>query len=131
MVSTVANPVLRTTDAQIVALTKLGVSTPPALRSEASRLITQLRTERDMAAPTSPQLGRAAALGGRDLPGVRRREISAQIALLEALALLDAAENDEQRLQATELLVERARYRFQKPLTVRLPAPTAQAADEA
>lgn len=113
------------TQAQIQRLVQLGVSAAPATRSEASAMISRLIAQRDMAPATPAQIGRAGALGGRDLPGAGVREKSTQIYLLEALAMWDAAdENDPEAVQAAvDMLVSRVRERLVKPLRVTITAP--------
>lgn len=121
--STAAAP----TEKQIARLIQLGVTTPPATRSEASNLIGKLIAQRDMQPATQAQIGRAGALGGRDLPGAGVREKSTQIYLLEALAVFDAADEGEPANNAAAELIRRVRERFVKPLTVTITAPAEQA----
>ena len=115
-VASVAAP----TDKQMLRLAQLGYLAQPATRSEASRIITNLIAQRDMQPATDKQRGRAAVLGGRDLPGAGVREVSTQIALLEALAIYDAADpEDQDAIQlALDTMVARIRERFCRPLTV-------------
>ena len=80
---------------------------------------------------TLAQIGRAAALGGRDLPGAGVREKSTQIYLLEALVAFDNAEPGEATNEAAEVLIARVRERLVKPLRVTITAPKAPAGDEA
>lgn len=122
--STAAAP----TEKQIARLLQLGVTTPPATRSEASNLIGRLIATRDMQPATQAQIGRAGALGGRDLPGAGVREKSTQIYLLEALAVFDAADEGEPANNAAAELIRRVRERFVKPLTVTITAPAGDAA---
>lgn len=122
--STAAAP----TEKQIARLVQLGVNTPPATRSEASNLIGKLIAQRDMQPATQAQIGRAGALGGRDLPGAGVREKSTQIYLLEALAVFDAADEGEPANNAAAELIRRVRERFVKPLTVTITAPAGDAA---
>ena len=123
-VTTVANPAAPT-QPQIARLLALGVSTVPSTRSEASQLISRAIAQRDMQPATLAQIGRAAALGGRDLPGAGVREKSTQIYLLEALSLFDNAEPGEASNEAAELLIARVRERLVKPLKVTITAPSA------
>lgn len=82
-------------------------------RSEVSQLISKLISDRDMQPATAKQLGRAGVLGGRDLPGAGVREVSSQIALLEALIIFEtAAEAD--KLEAARGMAEAIRARFVK-----------------
>lgn len=120
--ATVTNPAAPTV-AQIDRLHKLNCSAIPATRSEASAMITKLIAQRDMAPATQAQVGRAAILGGRDLPGAGVREKSTQIYLLEALALWDAAGEDDAEAvnNAVSLMISRVRERFAKPVTVSVP----------
>ena len=113
------------TEKQVLRLTALGATAIPSTRSEASQLISKLIASRDMQPATLAQVGRAGALGGRDLPGAGVREKSTQIYLLEALLAWDNAdENDAQAVNdAVGLLVARVRERFVKPLTITITAP--------
>lgn len=108
------------TDKQLMRLGQLGYAGVPATRSEASAIITRLLAQRDMQPATTAQRGRAGVLGGRDLPGAGVREVSTQIALLEALALWDAAAEDDAEAinTAVETLIARVRERFCRPVTV-------------
>jgi hypothetical protein len=110
------------TQPQIDRLAALGISIVPQTRSEASALITAAIAERDMRPATMAQRGRAAALGGRDLPGSGVREISTQIFLLEALALIDGAADATAMAEGTALLVDRVRERLTKPIRITVPA---------
>ena len=116
--SNVAASVVAPTDKQVQRLMNLGVHTIPATRSQASALISQLIANRDMQPATQAQVGRAAVLGGRDLPGAGVREKSTQIAILEAFALWQQAETDEQHQGALDLLMSRIQERFMKPVAV-------------
>lgn len=118
----ISNPAAPT-DKQINRLVALGATNVPTTRSEASAMITKLIASRDMAAATQAQVGRAAYLGGRDLPGAGVREKSTQIYLLEALALWDNAADDDVKAvnDAVSLLVSRVRERFSKTVTVTVP----------
>lgn len=124
-VATAAAP----TEKQVLRLQALGATAIPSTRSEASQLISKLIASRDMQPATLAQVGRAAALGGRDLPGAGVREKSTQIYLLEALLAWDNADaNDEKAVnEAVGLLVSRVRERFVKPLTITITAPAADA----
>lgn len=113
------------TAAQINRLIALGVSDIPATRSDASKLISAEIAKRDMKPATQAQIGRAGALGGRDLPGAGVREKSTQIYLLEALAAFDSAAEGADANAAAELLIARVRERFVKPVTVTITAPAA------
>jgi hypothetical protein len=124
-VATAAAP----TEKQVLRLTALGATAIPSTRSEASQLISKLIASRDMQPATLAQVGRAAALGGRDLPGAGVREKSTQIYLLEALAAWDNAEENDAKAvnDAVALLVSRVRERMVKPLTITITAPAEQA----
>lgn len=102
------------TDRQIAALLRLGVSAPPATRSEASKMIDQLIASRETAPATTAQKARASGLNGKDLPGAGLREKSTQIYLLEALAAFDSAESQEDINAAAEMIIQRVRERFAK-----------------
>jgi hypothetical protein len=71
--------------------------------------------------PQQAQVGRAAALGGRDLPGAGVREKSTQIAILEAFQLWQQADTDEQHQAALDLVMSRIQERFMKPVAVQQP----------
>jgi hypothetical protein len=122
---TVANPAAPTA-AQIQRLVALGINTVPATRSEASQAISAAIAQRDMQPATLAQIGRAAALGGRDLPGAGVREKSTQIYLLEALVAFDNAASQEDTNAAAEMLIARVRERLVKPLRVTVTAPKAE-----
>lgn len=111
------------TEKQINRLLQLGYPQVPATRSEASQIITRLLVARDMAPATLSQRGRAGYLGGRDLPGAGIREVSTQISLLEALALWDNADTDEQYQVAIDTITARIRERFCRMQTVTVTAP--------
>ena len=115
--STTAASVAAPSAAQVSLLATLKAPTVPATRSEASKLIFNLIAERDMKSATQAQIGRAGALGGRDLPGAGVREKSTQIYLLEALAIWDAVDDDDAEAVSAALgqLVSRVRERFAKP----------------
>ena len=130
MTTTVANPAAPTV-AQVQRLIALGINSVPATRSEASQMISAAIASRDMQPATLAQIGRAAALGGRDLPGAGVREKSTQIYLLEALVAFDNAEPGEATNEAAEVLIARVRERLVKPLRVTITAPKAPAGDEA
>jgi|GEM_PF-1711825 len=113
---------------QIAALSSFGVTAVPASRGEATAIITAAIAARDMKPASAAQIGKALALGGRDLPGVCNREASTAITLLEALSMLDTAETSEQRKDAVKLLVDRVRLRYQKVGGVAKPATIVQKA---
>lgn len=115
------------TEKQVLRLQALGATSVPSTRSEASQLISKLIASRDMQPATLAQVGRAAALGGRDLPGAGVREKSTQIFLLEALAAFDNAAEGADTNAAAELLIARVRERFVKPVTITITAPVADA----
>jgi hypothetical protein len=119
--SNVAASVVAPTEKQIQRLMNLGVHSIPATRSQASALISQLIASRDMQPATQAQVGRAAVLGGRDLPGAGVREKSTQIAILEAFQLWQQADTDEQHQAALDLVMSRIQERFMKPVAVQQP----------
>lgn len=108
------------TEKQVNRLYQLGVlpDAVPSTRSDASQMITKLIAQRDMQPATLAQRGRASVLGGRDLPGAGVREVSSQIALLEALALFDAATSDEDAQLAVDTMITRVRERFTKAISI-------------
>lgn len=89
--SVVPAAIAAATDRQLARLADLHVTHGELSRAEASALISAAIAERDMRPATDKQRGRAAVLGGRDLPGAGVREISTQIALLEALTVFAAS----------------------------------------
>lgn len=119
--SNVAASVVAPTEKQIQRLMNLGVHSIPATRSQASALISKLIATRDMQPATQAQVGRAAYLGGRDLPGAGVREKSTQIAILEAFQFWQQADSDEQHQEALDLLMTRIQERFMKPVAVQQP----------
>jgi hypothetical protein len=119
--SNVAASVVAPTEKQIQRLMNLGVHSIPATRSQASALISQMIASRDMQPATQAQVGRAAVLGGRDLPGAGVREKSTQIAILEAFQLWQQADTDEQHQAALDLVMSRIQERFMKPVAVQQP----------
>ena len=106
--------VVAPTEKQIDRLMRMGVTQMPATRSQASAIISKMIADRDTQPATQAQLGRAAALGGRDLPGAGVREKSTQIAILEAYVLWQQADSDDQHQAAIDLLMERITERFVK-----------------
>jgi len=111
--SVVANT--KPTEAQINRLQTLNYTgdVSKMSRSEVSQLISKLISDRDMQPATAKQLGRAGVLGGRDLPGAGVREVSSQIALLEALIIFETAA-EEDKLEAAKGMAEAIRARFVK-----------------
>ena len=115
-VSASASPsIAAPTQPQIYRLAQFGITSIPSTRSEASKLISEMIAKRDTVPATKPQIGRAGVMGGRDLPGASIREKSTQIYLLEALVLLDQAQNDDATDVAINMLIDRVRERLQKP----------------
>ena len=111
--SVVANT--KPTEAQINRLQTLNYigDVSKMSRSEVSQLISKLISDRDMQPATAKQLGRAGVLGGRDLPGAGVREVSSQIALLEALIIFETAA-EEDKAEAAKGMAEAIRARFVK-----------------
>lgn len=104
----------RPTEAQLNRLQTLNYTGEiPNSRSEVSSLINKLISTRDMQPATPKQLGRAGVLGGRSLPGAGVRELSTQIALLEALIIFETAEEGE-KIEAAKGMAETIRSRFVK-----------------
>lgn len=103
------------TEAQLNRLQTLNYTgdTTRMSRSEVSQLISKLISDRDMQPATAKQLGRAGVLGGRDLPGAGVREVSSQIALLEALIIFETADEDG-KADAAKAMAEAIRARFVK-----------------
>lgn len=102
------------TEAQLNRLQTLNYTGDiPQSRAEVSKLISTLIANRDMQPATAKQLGRAGVLGGRDLPGAGVREVSSQIALLEALIIFETAA-EEDKAEAAKGMAEAIRQRFVK-----------------
>lgn len=104
------------TERQLARLAELHIQHGPVSRAEASALISAAIAERDMRPATDKQRGRAAVLGGRDMPGAGVREISTQIALLEALAVFAASGSAD---PAGIRLAQAVRERLCRPVVAR------------
>ena len=108
------------TVAQQALLDKLGVTSKPKSQQEASRLIYIEQAKLAQRMPTEKQTKKVAACGngtswiGRDLPGVRFREVSFQIELLEILEALDKAESQSAVNSAAVAMIEKVRQRLTK-----------------
>lgn len=108
------------TVAQQALLDKLGVTSKPKSQQEASRLIYIEQAKLANRMPTEKQTKKVAACGngtswiGRDLPGVRFREVSFQIELLEILEALDKAESQAAVNSAAVAMIEKVRQRLTK-----------------
>jgi hypothetical protein len=108
------------TVAQQALLDKLGVTSKPKTQQEASRLIYVEQAKLANRMPTEKQTKKVAACGngtswiGRDLPGVRFREVSFQIELLEILEALDKAESQAAVNSAAVAMIEKVRQRLTK-----------------
>ena len=112
---------LRPPSAATVALMeKLGITTKPTSQSHASKLIYTEQARLANRMPTEKQVKKVAACGndtswiGRDLPGVRFREISFQIELLEILEAFDKAETQAGLNSAAVAMIEKVRQRLTK-----------------
>ena len=89
-------------------------------QSQASRLIYTEQARLANRMPTDKQVKKVAACGndtswiGRDLPGVRFREISFQIELLEILEQFDKADGNDKLSAAAVSMIEKVRQRLTK-----------------
>ena len=89
-------------------------------QSQASRLIYTEQARLANRMPTDKQVKKVAACGndtswiGRDLPGVRFREISFQIELLEILEQFDKADGNAELSAAAVSMIEKVRQRLTK-----------------
>ena len=113
--------------ATIALLDKLGIAERPTSQTHASRLIYAEQARLANRMPTEKQKAAVFAIGinkdtnermtswtGRDLPGVRHREISFQIELLNLLAKLDTAQTQSEVNTAAVELIETVRTRLTK-----------------
>jgi len=118
---------LKPASAATVALWEKLVVNNPALgsvkvtsQSQASRLIYTEQARLANRMPTDKQVKKVAACGndtswiGRDLPGVRFREISFQIELLEILEQFDKADGNDKLSAAAVSMIEKVRQRLTK-----------------
>ena len=118
---------LKPASAATVALWEKLVVNNPALgsvkissQSQASRLIFTEQARLATRMPTEKQVKKVAACGnetswiGRDLPGVRFREVSFQIELLEILEQFDKAAGNAELSTAAVAMIEKVRQRLTK-----------------
>jgi hypothetical protein len=82
---------------QLEVLTNYGIADFAGTVSEASKEIERIATERAMQDPTPAQRSRLDYLGGKQLAGCGRREISTSITCLTALAVFEQ-DGDAQKL---------------------------------
>jgi hypothetical protein len=106
--------------ATLALMEKLGITTKPTSQSHASKLIYTEQARLANRMPTEKQVKKVAACGndtswiGRDLPGVRFREVSFQIELLEILESFDKAETQAGLNSAAVAMIEKVRQRLTK-----------------
>lgn len=106
--------------ATLALMEKLGITTKPTSQSHASKLIYTEQARLANRMPTEKQVKKVAACGnstswiGRDLPGVRFREVSFQIELLEILEAFDKAETQAGLNSAAVAMIEKVRQRLTK-----------------
>ena len=106
--------------ATLALMDKLGITTKPTSQSHASKLIYTEQARLANRMPTEKQVKKVAACGngtswiGRDLPGVRFREVSFQIELLEILEAFDKAETQAGLNSAAVAMIEKVRQRLTK-----------------
>jgi hypothetical protein len=107
-------------EATVALMEKLGITTKPTSQAHASKLIYTEQARLANRMPTEKQVKKVAACGnstswiGRDLPGVRFREISFQIELLEILEAFDKAETQAGLNSAAVAMIEKVRQRLTK-----------------
>jgi len=106
--------------ATIALMEKLGIEAKATSQSHASKLIYTEQSRLANRFPTEKQVKKVAACGngtgwiGRDLPGVRFREISFQIELLEILESFDKAETQGDLNAGAVAMIEKVRQRLTK-----------------
>jgi len=107
-------------EATVALMEKLGITTKPTSQAHASKLIYTEQARLANRMPTEKQVKKVAACGngtswiGRDLPGVRFREVSFQIELLEILEAFDKAETQAGLNSAAVAMIEKVRQRLTK-----------------
>ena len=107
-------------EATVALMEKLGITTKPTSQAHASKLIYTEQARLANRMPTEKQVKKVAACGngtswiGRDLPGVRFREISFQIELLEILEAFDKADSQSALNSAAVQMIEKVRQRLTK-----------------
>ena len=114
--------------ATLALMEKLGITQRPTSQTHASSLIYGEQARLANRLPTEKQKAAVYAIGinkdtnermtgwtGRDLPGVRHREISFQIELLNLLAKLDIAQTQSEVNSAAVEIIETVRLRLTKP----------------
>lgn len=117
------------TEKTLALLEKLGITERPVSQQQASAMIYSKQVQIATSMPTQAQKNAVYAIGmdstqvgvrltdwvGRDLPGVRNREVSFQIALLQGLAAIDLAEDQAEINKAAAEMIELVRARLTKP----------------
>lgn len=107
-------------EATVALMEKLGITTKPTSQAHASKLIYTEQARLANRMPTEKQVKKVAACGnstswiGRDLPGVRFREVSFQIELLEILEAFDKADSQAGLNAAAVSMIEKVRQRLTK-----------------
>ena len=115
-------------DATVALLEKLGITTKPTSQAHASKLIYTEQARLANRMPTEKQVKKVAACGndtswiGRDLPGVRFREISFQIELLEILEAFDKADSQSALNSAAVQRSEEHTSELQSHVRSRMPS---------
>lgn len=92
-------------------LSNYGVTEFEGTVGEASNEIDRIATERAMQSPTPTQLSRLDYLGGKQLSGAGRREISTSITMLTALVVFE--QNGDPKV-----LTDAIRERFKRQIRV-------------
>ncbi len=127
------------TPAQINWFQGRGIAVPVS-REEAAKTMASIIASEETRTPSRAQLGMAYMSGvglgwaGKDLPGAGVREISTQIALLQAVeqvqrALLDDNKSQEDVDSALHHLIGKVLERFAKPMPVERRTARAQVAE--
>jgi hypothetical protein len=111
--------VLSATSAQITFLEKLGIKDFSGDRGAASAEITRLLAMRSNPPASKAQMGKLAALGGKDMPGAGVREASTAISVLELLDQIGdnfelVGEEADYEIAAINNLLSYLRTRFVK-----------------
>lgn len=107
-------------EATMKLMEQLGITVKPTSQAHASKLIYTEQARLATRFPTDKQVAKVAACGngtsfiGRDLPGVRFREISFQIELLEILEAIDKAATQTEINSAAVAMIEKVRQRLTK-----------------
>jgi hypothetical protein len=117
------------TEKTLALMEKLGITEKPVSQQQASAMIWSKQIQIASSMPSQAQKNAVYAIGmdstqkgvrltdwvGRDLPGIRNREISLQIALLQGLSAIDLADDQAGINKAAAEMIELVRARLTKP----------------